>query len=59
MPQQSDLLLHLPEMNACFGQSMVEDIHASLKQLDNAWSQEALKLINGQDLFTTCTCYAV
>lgn len=46
-PQQSDLLLHLPEMNACFGQSSVEDIHASLKQLDNDWSKEALKLMNG------------
>ena len=46
-PKQSDLLLHLPEMNACFGQNSVEDIHASLKQLNNDWSKEALKLING------------
>lgn len=46
-PQQSDLLLHLPEMNACFNQDSVEAIHASLKELDNEWSQATLKLMNG------------
>jgi len=46
-PQQSDLLLHLPEINACFNQDSVEAIHASLKELDNEWSQAALKLMNG------------
>ena len=46
-PQQSDLLLHLPEMNACFNQDSVEAIHASLKELDNEWSQATLKLMHG------------
>lgn len=46
-PQQSDLLLHLPEMNACFNKDSLEAIHAALQELDNEWSQATLKLMNG------------
>ena len=46
-PQQSDLLLHLPQMNACFNQDSVGAIHSSLKELNNDWSQATLKLLNG------------
>lgn len=46
-PQQSDLLLRLPEMNACFNQDSVEDIYTALKELDTEWSQATLKLLTG------------
>lgn len=45
--QQSDLLLRLPEMSACFNKDSVEDIYSALKELDTEWSQATLKLLNG------------
>ena len=46
-PQQSNLLVHLPDTNACFNQDSVEAVHAALKELDTEWSKATLKLING------------
>ena len=46
-PQQSDLLLRLPEMNACFNQDSVEDIYTAVKELNTEWSKATLKLLNG------------
>lgn len=46
-PQQSDLLLRLPEMNACFNQDSVEDIYTALKELDTEWGEATLKLLKG------------
>ncbi|KAL0044674.1 hypothetical protein WJX82_005007 [Trebouxia sp. C0006] len=56
-PQQSDLLLHLPEMNACFNQDSVEAIHASLKELDNEWSEATLKLMSGGSPTSQKVCF--
>ena len=60
-PQQSDLLLRLPEMNACFNQDSVEDIYTALKELDTEWSQATLKLLTGlvitlHDGLQVCVC---
>lgn len=51
-PQQSDLLLRLPEMNACFNKDSVEDIYTALKELDTEWSQATLKLMTGSVVHT-------
>ena len=52
-PQQSDLLLRLPEMNACFNKDSVEDVYTALKELDTEWGQATLKLLNGY-VFNVC-----
>ncbi|KAL3135650.1 hypothetical protein ABBQ38_006131 [Trebouxia sp. C0009 RCD-2024] len=46
-PQQSDLLLRLPEMSACFNKDSVEDVYAALQELGTDWSQATLKLLHG------------
>ena len=55
-PQQSDLLLRLPEMNACFNKDSIEDIYTALKELDSQWSQATLKLLNGYFVKSCMTC---
>lgn len=57
-PHQSDLLLRLPEMNACFNKDSVEDIYSALKELDTEWSHATLKLLHGYVVnlcMTLCT----
>lgn len=46
-PQQSNLLLRLPEMSACFNRDSVEDVYTALQELDTEWSQATLKLMHG------------
>lgn len=46
-PQQSDLLLRLPEMSACFNKDSVEDVYVALQELGTDWSQATLQLLHG------------
>ena len=45
-PQQTDLLVQLPDINDVFAHDAVEQIHQALEERGDAWAQQTLNLMH-------------
>eukprot|EP00891_Asterochloris_glomerata_P008803 jgi/Astpho2/8803/Aster-05446 len=56
-PQQTDLLVQLPDINGVFAHDSVEQIHQALEERGDAWAQQTLKLMHSGSPTSQKICF--